>query len=176
MHGTCCRSEGIKCRGHDNEAVGGYFTHIGDMHVVYHLWGESFISQCLVTQKSHGSFSKTVVAMKTTYNYIIQSPISSVLFSYVLYCMHSLQGLRAAALGARTDLVPPGVGRQRGEVGTACAAPALADPRPNVLLAAPVDCLDARNMLCLLQTQLQYELAFDKQLFNSLTSICIELK
>ena len=34
---TCCRAKGIQYR--REEAVGGWFSQIGHMHSVYHLWG-----------------------------------------------------------------------------------------------------------------------------------------
>ena len=36
---VCGREQGIKYRGKE-EAVGGFFSQIGQMHVVHHLWGE----------------------------------------------------------------------------------------------------------------------------------------
>lgn len=34
------RARAIKYRQENNEAVGGFFSQIGHLYVVYHLWGE----------------------------------------------------------------------------------------------------------------------------------------
>lgn len=36
------RARAIKYRQENNEAVGGFFTQIGELYVVHHLWGMSF--------------------------------------------------------------------------------------------------------------------------------------
>jgi hypothetical protein len=40
-HYRTCRENGIKYR--RDEAVGGWFSQIGEMHQVHHLWGKAII-------------------------------------------------------------------------------------------------------------------------------------
>ena len=34
------RARGIKSRREENEAIGGFFSHIGELYNVHHLWGK----------------------------------------------------------------------------------------------------------------------------------------
>ena len=39
------RARAIKYRQENNEAVGGFFSQIGDLYVVHHLWGEYMLCE-----------------------------------------------------------------------------------------------------------------------------------
>lgn len=40
------RARAIRYRQENNEAVGGFFSQIGDLYVVHHLWGEYIHMYC----------------------------------------------------------------------------------------------------------------------------------
>lgn len=45
---SCYRARAIKYRQENSEAVGGFFSQIGDLYVVHHLWGECTHHVCTV--------------------------------------------------------------------------------------------------------------------------------
>lgn len=44
---TIYRSRGIRHRQANDQAVGGFFSEIGELNTVYHLWGKCFLIQIL---------------------------------------------------------------------------------------------------------------------------------
>ena len=43
------RVKGLKARQDNQEPVAGYFSHIGELYTVYHIWGEKILTMLLQT-------------------------------------------------------------------------------------------------------------------------------
>lgn len=93
-----CRARAIEIRQQNQEAVGGFFSQIGSLYTVHHLWGEqffhllmsceclflfkTFVSKCLSNSVDLGYFKQVWVLCGSFYFYFyISSFLSFVLSS-----------------------------------------------------------------------------------------------